>query len=136
VDVEDNNVMIMELEGGIKASYLQCHFTPDYHRNYTIIGTEGRIENSEPEMKVWVKTRRSESWRELADREYKIKAAVGGHGGADPVICDDFLDMVILGKEPLATPEAGRMSVAAGCAGADSMRNGGKVVEVAPINWG
>ena len=57
VDVEDNQVMIMELEGGIKASYLQCHFTPDYHRNYTFIGTEGRVENSEPEMKVWVKTR-------------------------------------------------------------------------------
>ena len=135
VDVEDNNVMIMQLDNGMKCSYLQCHFTPDYHRNYTIIGTEGRIENSEPDMKVWVKTRRSDSWRELADREYKIKAAVGGHGGADPVICDDFLDMVIDGTEPLATPEAGRMSVAAGCAGAESMRNGGGVVDVPPIQW-
>jgi len=136
VDIEDNNVMVMELDGGIKAGYLQCHFTPDYHRNYTIIGTEGRIENSEPDMKVWVKMRRSDSWKELADREYTIKAAVGGHGGADPVICGDFLDMVIEGKEPLATPEAGRMSVAAGCAGADSMRGGGGVVEVPSIHWG
>ena len=135
VDVEDNNVMIMELQNGIKASYLQCHFTPDYHRNYTIIGAEGRIENSEPEMKVWVKMRRSDSWKELADREYTIRPAVGGHGGADPVICNDFLDMILEGKEPLATPEAGRMSVAAGCAGAESMRNGGVVVEVPEINW-
>ena len=54
IDVEDNNMVLMELEGGVKAAYLQCHFTPDYHRNYTIIGTEGRLENSEPEMKVWV----------------------------------------------------------------------------------
>jgi predicted dehydrogenase len=135
VDVEDNNVMVMELDGGIKASYLQCHFTPDYHRNYTIIGTEGRLENSEPEGKVWVKMRRAKSWKELADREYRIRPAMGGHGGADPVICEDFLDMLIDGKEPLATPEAGRMSVAAGCAGADSMRNGGGVVEVPAIDW-
>ncbi len=135
VEVEDNNVMIMELDNGIKASYLQCHFTPDYHRNYTIIGTEGRIENSEPEMKVWVKMRRAHTWKELADREYTIRPAVGGHGGADPVICEDFLDMVLCGKQPLATPEAGRMSVAAGCAGADSMRNGGRPVDVVPINW-
>ncbi|MGQ9632301.1 MAG: Gfo/Idh/MocA family protein [bacterium] len=132
IDVEDNNVMIMELEGGIKAAYLQCHFTPDYHRNYVFIGTEGRMENSEPEMKVWVKTRRSNTWRELADRTYEIKEAVGGHGGADPVICEDFLDVVLNDKEPLAHPLAGRMSVAAGCAGAESLRNGGGVVEVPP----
>lgn len=131
IDVEDNNVMIMELEGGIKASYLQCHFTPDYHRNYVFIGTEGRLENSEPEMKVWVKTRRSSTYRELADRTYQVKAATGSHGGADPVICEDFVHMVLDGVEPLATPLAGRMSVAAGCAGAESMRSGGMPVEVA-----
>jgi predicted dehydrogenase len=136
VDIEDNNVMIMELEGGIKASYLQCHFTPDYHRNYTLIGTEGRLENSEPEGKVWVWMRRAKGWKELADRESRIRPAVGGHGGADPVICQDFIDMVLDGIEPLATPEAGRWSVAAGCAGAESMRNGGKLVEVPDIAWG
>ncbi|MCC6443808.1 MAG: Gfo/Idh/MocA family oxidoreductase [Armatimonadetes bacterium] len=130
VDVEDNNIMIMELDGGIKASYLQCHFTPDYHRNYTFIGTEGRVENSEPEEKVWVKTRRSNTYREYADCEYSVKAARGSHSGADPVICEDFLDMVMDGKEPIATPLAGRMSVAAGCAGAFSLRNGGVPVDI------
>jgi len=132
VDIEDNQVVILVLEGGIKASYLQCHFTPDYHRNYVIIGTEGRIENSEPEMKVWIKTRRSNTYRELADREYRVKPARGSHGGADPVICEDFLDMVIDGKEPVATPLAGRMSVAAGCAAADSLRSGGTPQDVPP----
>jgi predicted dehydrogenase len=133
VDVEDNQVLILELEHGIKGAYLQCHFTPDYHRNYVIIGTEGRIENSEPEMKVWLKTRRSNTYRELADRTYHVKEAHGTHGGADPVICEDFLDMVLEGKEPLATPLAGRMSVAAGCAGAESIRNGGMPVAVPPV---
>lgn len=128
VDVEDNNVLIMELENGIKASYLQCHFTPDYHRNYTFIGTEGRMENSEIENKVWVKTRASKSERCLCDRTYDIKPSFGTHGGADPVICDDFLDMILLDKEPVATPFAGRMSVAVGCAATESLRSGGKVV--------
>ncbi|MEN6520311.1 MAG: Gfo/Idh/MocA family oxidoreductase [Armatimonadota bacterium] len=144
VNVEDNNVVIMEMEGGIKASYLQCHFTPDYHRNYVFIGTEGRIENSEPEGKVWLKMRRSVPgpssaarlagecgvWKELADRTYDIRPAEGTHGGADPMICEDFLDMVLLGKEPVATPLAGRMSVAVGCAAAKSMRSGGMPVDV------
>lgn len=133
VDVEDNNMILMELEGGIKAAYLQCHFTPDYHRNYTFIGTEGRVENSEPDGKVWVKTRRSSSWREYADRTYEVKKATGGHGGADPVITEDFLDMVLDGVEPLATPLDGRMSVAVGCAAADSLRQGGMPQEIPAV---
>jgi predicted dehydrogenase len=136
VDVEDNQVMIMELDGGAKASYLQCHFTPDYHRNYTIIGTEGRVENSQPDRKVWVKTRRSNTWRELADRTYDIKPAAGGHGGADPEICRDFVAMCLDNKRPLATPVAGRMSVAAGVCAAHSLRNGGIPVTVPPLPEG
>lgn len=131
IDVEDNNVVIMELEGGIKASYLQCHFTPDYHRNYTFIGTEGRLENSEPDGKVHVWTRRSNSWREYSNVTYDIKETEGSHSGADPNICRDFVELVLHGKQPLSTPLAGRMSVAAGCAATESIRSGGKVVEVA-----
>jgi len=133
VDVEDNQVMIMELQGGIKAAYLQCHFTPDYHRNYTFIGTEGRVENSEPDMKVWVKTRLANSYRDLADRTYHVKPARGGHGGADPVICKDFVDMCLDGRQPLAIPQAGRMAVAAGVMAAQSLRAGGMPMDVPPL---
>jgi predicted dehydrogenase len=133
VDIEDNNVVIMELEGGIKAAYLQCHFTPDYHRNYVLIGTEGRLENSEPEGKVWVKTRGRFGFKSLADRVYEVKTSSGSHGGADPVICKDFIDMLTEGKEPLAHPVAGRMSVAVGVAAAQSISQGGMPVTVAPL---
>ena len=131
VDVEDNTIVIMELKNGIKASYQQCHFTPDYFRNYTFIGTEGRMENLDDDSKVMVLTRdRSKKWKNYADRNYEIKPVRGGHGGADPVICKDFIDMLISDREPLATPEAGRMSVAVGCAATVSLRNGGRVVEI------
>ena len=130
VDVEDNTVMIMELENGIKASYEQCHFTPDYWRNYTFIGTEGRMENLDDTSKVIVKTRRSGKWKEFSDRTYDIKPVEGGHGGADPVICKDFVEMLLTGKEPVSTPEAGRMSVATGCAATESLRNGVKMMDV------
>lgn len=133
IDVEDNQVVIMQLEGGIKAAYLQCHFTPDYHRNYVFVGTEGRVENSEPEGKVYVKTRRRfGGYRSLSDRVHEVKPAEGGHGGADPVICEDFVDVVLNGKTPVATALAGRMSVAAGCAAAQSLRDDGMPVNVPP----
>ena len=45
VDVEDISMVHLALDNGVLASYEQCHFTPDYWRNYTVIGTEGRAEN-------------------------------------------------------------------------------------------
>lgn len=134
VDVEDNSTIIMQLDGGIQATYTQCHFTPDTHRNYVFIGTKGRMENFELEGKVVVqKLRKKGDDSALADITYKVKPAQGGHGGADPVICKDFIDMLVHGKEPIATPLAGRMSVAAGVAGTQSIRNQSQPVDVPPI---
>ncbi|ANY72537.1 oxidoreductase [Paenibacillus ihbetae] len=136
IDVEDNSMVLMELDEGIKASYMQCHFTPDYQRNYTIIGTEGRIENDEIAQRVYVKTRKSQTWRDLSDKIYEIKKAEGSHNGADPIICEDFLDMILQNKEPIAEPIAGRMSVAVGVAATESMRKGGQLVYVKePEPW-
>jgi predicted dehydrogenase len=134
VDVEDNSIVMMELEGGLRASYMQCHFTPDYFRNYTLIGTEGRIENLNDHSNVSVRLRsRSNRWSNLADRELTVKAAAGGHGGADPLICRDFVDMLLDGRRPLATPLAGRMSVAVGCAATASLRNGWRPTAIPPV---
>ena len=134
VDVEDNSVMMMELDGGIRATYMQCHFTPDYWRNYVFIGTEGRLENLDDGSKIVVRLRdRSKRWKNLAHQDLSVKPAAGGHGGADPMICRDFVDMVLDGKQPVATPLAGRMSVAVGVAGSHSMRNGGVPQAIPPL---
>jgi len=134
IDVEDNSTMMMLLQGGIKATYMQCHFTPDYCRNYTFIGTEGRVENLDDGSKVIVRLRnQSKRWKNLAHYDLNIKPASGGHGGADPLECRDFVDMMLTGKKPLSTPLAGRMSVATGCAATWSIRNGWQVADVPPV---
>ena len=131
VDVEDTSMVLMELEGGIKASYQQCHFTPDYCRNYTFIGTEGRMENLDDKSEVIVRLRdRSNRWANLAHRRYDVKPAQGGHGGADPLLCKDLVDRIREDREPAVSPLAGRMSVAVGCAGSYSIRNGNVPVDI------
>jgi predicted dehydrogenase len=147
VDVLDNQMVLMQLENGIQACYLQCHFSPDYFRNYTFIGTEGRIENVRTpeektgdfvgETRVMVWTRKSGSWREYANRTYDVKpAGADGHGGADARICQDFLEYVLDGKEPVSPAVAGRMSVAVGCLGAESIERGGVPLEVPKLPKG
>jgi predicted dehydrogenase len=144
VDVPDNQALLMELESGVQVSYLQNHFTPDYWRNYTFIGTEGRVENVRAPgeenstgpgstlVRLW--TRRTATRPEPADREYPVdEKGSGGHGGSDPRICDAFLRYVLDGERPVTSAAAGRMSVAVGCLGAESVREGGAPKDVPPL---
>lgn len=129
IDVEDQTTMIMELENGILGAYLQCHFAPDSSRNYTIIGTEGRIENigDGPESPIFLFNRRKDWFEMIGDQVYRGgTTSSSGHGGADAVIVDEFLRFVRKGGKTTATPEAARMAVAAGYQATMSLRDGGK----------
>ncbi|MGH3383569.1 MAG: Gfo/Idh/MocA family protein [Nocardioidaceae bacterium] len=141
VDVEDLSMMLMELDNGVLASYQQCHFTPDYWRSYTVIGSEGRLENfgDEAGSRVEVWTRRS-GYRAGGDRTVTVPESAGTHGGADASIMAEFLRFVREGGPTLTSPVAARDAVAAGCAATRSLRCGGTPQDVQPIsadvsNW-
>ena len=125
VDVEDNHVVILELENGVRASYTQCHFTPEYLRNYVMIGTKGRLEMDVEQLKLWMISRPDgHAWERPSIRtDYEIDVSAGWHGGADPLIAQAFLDTVLRGIEPVSHPFAGRMSVAVGCEAYQSLRD-------------
>jgi predicted dehydrogenase len=136
INVEDQSVVIMTMEQGILGAYLQCHFTPDACRNYTIIGTKGRLENfgDHPDSPIFLWNKRTDSYRMIGDAVYRGAATNnGGHGGADPVIVQEFLDFARKGGRTTATPEAARMSVATGYQATMSLRNGGRPMNVPPL---
>jgi len=125
----------MELDNGVLACYQQCHFSPDYWRNYTVIGTEGRLENfgngeDGTHVAVWNKRKPGYS---APDFVHMIPVGDGGHGGSDPLIVQEFLRFARVGGATETSPVAARYSVAAGCAAADSIRDGGRPVDVAPV---
>ncbi len=125
VDVEDVSMMLMQLDNGVFASYQQCHFTPDYWRNYTVIGTEGRVENFGDTgggvVRVW---NRRHLWAANGDAEYPIQGVVEGHEDADRLTMAEFLEHVVTGAPTLISPVAAREAVAAGALAAESLRNG------------
>ena len=136
VNVPDNYTCIFQLDNGVTVSYNECHFTPDYHRNYTFIGTEGRIENSEIEstVKLW---KRGQGRHDQPVAVYDMLNGLTrdqleiGHGGADPQIYAEFIRL-IRGEidEPSVPPEAGWNAVLAGLAAQYSLEHGGMVVDV------
>ena len=140
MDVEDHNIIMMELANGIQATYMHCMYTPDSERNYTFIGTRGRIENigdmdyeNGVELHVW--TQRGS--RKKPDIVYHLHPMAGGHGGADVGIVPAFVDFVLYGKKPDVSPVDARNAVAAGYLGHQSMRNGNIPFDVPgiPADW-
>ncbi|AKU17542.1 Gfo/Idh/MocA family protein [Luteipulveratus mongoliensis] len=137
VDVEDISQANLVLDNGVLASYQQCHFTPDYWRNYTVIGTKGRLENfgdgPGAHVKVW--TTRSDAYREDADQVIEIpEDDGGGHGGADPLLIEEFVRFAREGGPTMTSPIAARMSVAAGVAATTSLRDSSTPVTVPELD--
>ena len=133
VNVEDISLMNMQMANGVQASYAQCHFAPDYERNYTFIGAEGRIESDEPHQQVRLWKRTPGRGHCEPDEILDCPPPPGSHGGADPQIVRNFTDMVLDGAAPRAPAVAGRWSVAAGVCATQSLRNNGQPVDVPPL---
>ncbi|MEW6871328.1 ROK family protein [Trueperella pyogenes] len=125
IDVEDLSMMFMRMNSGVLASYQQCHFTPDYWRNYTVIGTEGRIENfGDGEggvIKLWNKRT---TYNADGDEQFPIRGDAHGHSDADKLIVDEFLRFVTQGTHTDTNPLGAWYAVAAGIQATESLRDG------------
>lgn len=135
IDVEDHSMVLMQFDNGVQASYQQCHYTPDSVRNYTFIGTRGRIENLQDsgDATILVYTQRDGS-RLGPDATYRIKPVSGSHGGADPAIVRRFIDFVQHGVAPNTSPVAAREAVATGVMATRSLREGNVPFDVPPLD--
>lgn len=137
IDVEDISMMNMVLDNGVLASYQQCHFTPDYWRNYTVIGTRGRLENFGDNagdiIKVW--NRRTQDGYVDADLQVQVdEGGEGGHGGADAYLVAEFLRFAAAGGPTETSPVAARAAVAAGVLATESLRGDGCALQVPPLD--
>ena len=135
VDVEDLSLMTMELDNEVLASYQQCHFTPDYWRNYTVIGDAGRVENygDGPGGRIAVWDRRHASWSR-PDEEWEITGTTAGHDGADAAMVAEFLRFVRTGEPTETSPVAAREAVAAAVTATASLRGDGSALPVPELD--
>ncbi|MBV7363883.1 Gfo/Idh/MocA family oxidoreductase [Actinomycetaceae bacterium TAE3-ERU4] len=131
IDIEDISMMLMQMENGVFASYQQCHYTPDYWRNYTVIGTAGRAENfgdgQGGHIKVWNKRT---FYNPDGDLIYPIEADAHGHDDADKLTVKEFIRFVRDGSPTDTNPLAAWHAVNAGIGATDSLRTGSSPVSL------
>lgn len=125
IDVEDVSMLMMRMASGVLASYQQCHFSPDYWRNYTVIGSRGRVENfGDGEggvIRLW--DHRS-FYDKKGSREIPILGDKDGHEDADALTVAEFLRFARTGAPTTTSPLDAWYAVATGILATESLRNG------------
>lgn len=126
-DTHDQGVAIIEYENGATATHTECFATPISNRRYFIDGTGGHVEAD-------LRGHRVEFWPRWSKDQvsHKVAPEEGGHGGADPIMIQDFLDCIRSRKRPLADAADGVWSVAVAVA-AEKSREENRVVEIADL---
>jgi len=136
IDVEDHSIMTMRLRNGTIASYMECHYTPDYWRNYTVIGTEGRLENFGSRVKgTQIKVYNQRMIYDFqGNQTIQVPEEITEESSPDFRMMKDFLDYLQLDKKPQATALDARNAAAAAEAATKSIRNNGIPFQVQPVS--
>ena len=131
VDVDDNSIILVDYDNGARLTYVECHFTPEYTREFTFVGDRGKMVahyDNEQNFVITI-TRRHSDRREV----YRPARVPGGHGGGDPMIIRQFIDLVERG-EPCAPGVAGARDSAAIAVAALQSRKQQAPVSIPPVS--
>ncbi len=117
--VHDNGIAIVDYEGGVRASHLECFVTSQTDRLYTVVGDRGQAEVSLHERRILVRPR----WSQEAI-VYQIPSISGTHGGADPGTVETFVKVIHGEIANTSTAQQGLWATAVGYAAEISSRQG------------
>jgi predicted dehydrogenase len=121
-DTHDNSVLLVDYDNGARLSFIECHFTPEYTREFMFIGTKGKLTafyNNQQDFKIMV-------WKchEPEPVYYYPKKQKGAHGGGDEAIVKEFIELVKKGKPCMVGILGARDSAAIAAAAEESSQTG------------
>ncbi len=95
-DVVDHQVVMMEFEGGVTATFTMTAFTKNGGRKVRLNGTEGELFYDEHEETITLKR-----FAENATETIKLGRESGGHGGGDTRVVRSWLKAVQAGDQSM-----------------------------------
>ncbi len=125
-EVHDNAIVLVNYEHGARMSYIECHFTPEYTREFTFIGDKGKMTafyNNEQEFKIMVWKRHEEKPVYYYPQKVTGNGAAA-HAGGDIGIIKEFGRRIREGKPCMVGIKGARDSAAIAIAAYESEKNG------------
>jgi predicted dehydrogenase len=126
-DTHDQGIAIVEYDNGATASHSEYFATPITNRRYLVEGSGGHGEADLHAHSIEIVPRWSKD-----KVTHVIGREAGGHGGADPHMCAEFIECIQKGRRPTASGIDGAWSVAVGQA-AELSRTESRVVKISEV---
>ena len=121
-DVPDNSVLAVSYDNDTRATFTECHFTPEYTREFTFVGEKGKLYalyNNEGNFLIRVQHR----FTDHID-EYRPIYTGGHHGGGDLRIMDEFIECIRENRQPRANLQAAYDSTVLAICAEESIQTG------------
>lgn len=93
-DVCDNQVAVMEFKNGVRGTFTVTAFTHNQFRETMLFGTTGSIYANTRDNEIIIRQHGMDEGAESCITVIKPKAIVGGHGGGDVGLMEDFINVV------------------------------------------
>ena len=126
-DTHDHGIAIVEYDNGATAMHSECFVGSYTNRLYFVDGTRAHAEGDVDGDRIVRRPR----WRHDVET-YELDPGPGGHGGADPKMCAEFVECLLHERRPSASGIDGAWSVAIGEA-AELARTERRVVEISEV---
>jgi predicted dehydrogenase len=126
VDVNDHMVASIQYASGLRASYTECYFTPEYQTTYDIIGDAGALfVRYAMDNRHYLQLRPRQSAHVTTIPVY----ADGAHGGGDTQLARDTIQAIRENKQIEPSIRTGRQAVAL-CEAIDQSSDSGMPVNI------
>ncbi len=128
MDLHDNAELCISYANGGKATFHECHFTPEYSREFWLVGPKGKMYghfNNEGQFLIRIEYSHA---TERRVEEFKPVHAGGAHGGGDARLRDEFYRRIVENDPPVDALESAYYSTALAVCADESIGSGMPVV--------
>jgi len=132
MDLDDHSLLAITYANGAKATFHECHFTPEYSREFWLVGTKGKMYGYYDNPGRFLVRIEYAHASERRTEEWKPPHAGGGHGGGDNRLRDEFHRRIVENDPPTEALHSAYYSTALALCAAESIESG-MPVDIPPV---
>jgi len=135
MDLDDHSLLAITYANGAKATFQECHFTPEYSREFWLVGTEGKMYGYYDNPGRFLVRIEYAHRPERDTEEWKPPHTGGGHGGGDDRLRDEFYRRIVENDVPTEAIRSAYYSTALALCAVESIGSGSPV-DIPPLPGG
>ncbi len=124
MDLNDNSELCISYANGVKATFHECHFTPDYSREFWLVGTRGKMYGYYDGPGRFLVRIEYANDPDRRTEEFKPPRPEGGHGGSDGFLRDECYRRIVAGASSEDALHSAYYSTALAACAEESIESG------------